>query len=428
MTDVSHLFSDNVLTGPRVSEVLVPPNMTFNFDQGVPAEETFPIADLAELHAEILRRDGPRALEYVSFDYDESDHQLLYPTGRIEMFLGHTGLRREIAAWLSRVQPGSDIEPDGVILALGSVHAISLGVNAFVNPDDGVMVESTTFPYAFRYMQMRGGAGHSVAIDEHGLDVVSLEDTLEDMKRRSVKPKLLYTVATFHLPTGVTSTLERRQRILALAHEYDFMIIEDNIYGDLRYAGEHIPTLLALDTQGRVMQSHGFSKIVAPGLRLGWMSGPPRVIAALAAVRQDLGVSQLTCRVMAEYMNRGLLDPHIARANEVYRRKRDIAVEAMNRYCGDYARFAIPQGGFYLWVRLDQRVDLTEVEHACEARGVACRPGERFSQNATTDDEGRYLRLAFSHVSPRELERGIAALGDAIRSAAATARRPGALA
>ncbi len=414
MVKASEYYSDIAQSGPPLFFPDPPVPVTFNFDQGVPAEETFPLEDLARLHEEVLQRDEGRAMEYISMGFDKESNRILYLSTYIELVLGNTELREELAAWLNRTNAPSDITANGIIVASGSVQAIALAVNAFVNPGDGILVEAATFPYALRYFDMRGGDIRPVPVDEDGLDPEALEEELKRMRAEGVKPKLLYIIATFQLPTGVVTTLARRKRILELAEEYDFLILEDNIYGNLRFSGEAIPTMLALDTTGRVMQSNGFSKTVAPALRLGWLAGPEDLIAGAAAVRQDLGPSQWTCRAMAEYVKRGMLDEHIVEVNKVYLRKRDIAVEAVRKYCGPYVTFSVPEGGFYLWLTLSDDVDWEKVRVAAEANGVAFRPGERFMVEGRKSEGKQFLRLAFSHVSESELERGIEALGAAI--------------
>jgi 2-aminoadipate transaminase len=413
---VSDFLSDIARSGPKVTET-GPPDVTFDFDQGIPAEETFPIDELSNLHVEVLARDGGRSLEYVSLDTNRPGDLLRWPTTRAEMLLGYSGLRRQVAEWLSATQPGTDIEPDGVILTSGSAHAIALGISAFVNKGDAVIMESMTFPYAARYMEMRGAEVHSVRVDTDGIDPDELEQCLVRMRSEGTRPKMLYTIPTFHMPTGATSPLSTRRRILELADEFDFLVIEDNIYADLRYSGHAVPSLMSLDTTGRVLQSHGFSKIVAPGLRLGWMSGNPEAIAGLASVRQDLGVSQLTCRVMELYLARGLLDPHIIEANKVYRTRRDLAVRAMQEHCEGLVEFDNPEGGFYLWIRFADELDPEIVRRGAEAKGISCRPGERFRRKGSPEYVDRYLRLAFSHVHVDKLASGIAEFGTILQNA-----------
>jgi len=412
-------YSDIARSGPPLFFPDPPVPVTFNFDQGLPAEETFPIDDILRLHEEVLDRDKGRALEYITFGWDDENQRLQYLSTYEELVMGNRVLRTELAKWLNDKNGRTDITADGVILASGSVQAISLGVNAFVDEGDGVLVESATFPYALRYFDMRKARQYPVAMDKDGIDVDDMERNLQKMRADGVKPKMLYIVASYSCPTGYTTSLERRRRIIELANEYDFMILEDAVYSDLRLSGERVPNIMSLDTEGRVIQSHSFSKIVTPGVRLGWMSGTKEAIAALAAVRQDLGVSQWTARAMAEFMARGMLDKHIESVIPVYRRKRDIAAAAVREHCSPYVTFDLPNGGYYLWLRLSDEVAWEKVRDAAANAGVAFRPGERFMNEATRADAGSYLRLAYSHVADEELERGIAALGAAIKSAVA---------
>lgn len=389
-----------------------PAKVTFNFDQGIAAEETFPLEELKELSARILERDEGRALEYISFDYDKSSDDIIYISSYVELVLGHTGLRAELARWMSVKQDVPWLTADNYILTSGSVQAIAMAVNAFVDPGEGALVEAASFPYAMRFMEMRGADLRTVAIDENGMIPEALESRLKEYVAEGIRPKLLYVIPTFQLPTGVVMPLERRRRILELAEEYDLIVLEDNVYGDLRYEGEHLPTLLSLDTNGRVMQSSSFSKTVAPALRLGWMAAPAEIISSLAAVRQDLGTSQWTARLMAEYLAEDKLEPHIDAANAVYRRKRDIAVDAVREHCGEHVTFSVPQGAFYLWLELSDDVDWESAQRDAALAGVFGRPGEKFMG----DDAGRgFLRIAFSHAPDHELRRGLAALGKAIK-------------
>ncbi|MDH6279851.1 PLP-dependent aminotransferase family protein [Prescottella agglutinans] len=411
--DPKHLLSDLAQDGPALFFPDPPAAVTFNFDQGIAAEETFPIDDFKQGMSDVLDRDGGLALEYISFDYDKSNDQIVYLPSYIELMLGHTGLREELASWLGSTQGIGGLSADNFILTSGSVQAIALAVNAFVNPGDGVLVEAATFPYAMRFMQMRGADIRTVDIDEHGLVIESLEARLEEFRRDGVKPKLLYVIPTFQLPTCVVMPEDRRRRLLEIAEKWELVVLEDSIYADLRYSGDPVPSLRSMDTSGLVIQSHGFSKVLAPALRLGWMCASEMMIHALASVRQDLGVSQWMCRMMADYLAQGRLDPHIEKANAVYRRKRDIAVEAVRAHCGGLVDFDVPDGGFYLWLRIDDSVDWDRAQHEAAMSGVFCRPGEKFLGKEAGQG---YLRLAYSHAPDHEIERGIKALGDAITS------------
>ncbi|HEY8547450.1 MAG TPA: PLP-dependent aminotransferase family protein [Acidimicrobiales bacterium] len=382
----------------------------FNFDQGLPAHETFPLDDLRRIAVEVLDRDGGWALEYITFLPGEGEG---YVTRYPEMVRGHQGLRERIAEWIGATNRRPDLGPGNVVLTSGAVQAIALVAAAFAGPGDGVVVEAPTFPYAQRYLTMLGADVRAVPVDADGLDVDALERTLHALRADGVRPRLVYTIPTFHLPTGTCLPLDRRRRLLELAGEWDLCVVEDAIYADLRYDGEPLPSLLELDGDGRVIQVHAFSKLVAPGIRLGWAVGTEAAVDCLARVRTDLGVSQWLARIMERFLAEGRLVPHLARAVEVYRRRRDLTVDSVRRHLGDRARFVVPEGGFYLWVELLGDLDAERVRAAAVDRGVLCRPGEAFGGTGGPGGS-RHLRIAFSHTRPADIERGIARLAEAV--------------
>lgn len=373
----------------------------FNFDQGLAAPETFPTADLTRLMKLVLERDGAEVLDY----FDPS-------TGYEELVFGYKGLRDQLAQRIARTQ-GVDVGSRGVILTSGSVQGIALAVNGYVNKGDIVAVEAASFPYALRFMEMAGAELRAIPVDEDGMDVDALERLLA---AEGDRVKMVYTIPTFQTPTASEMSVPRRKKLLDLARRHRFLIMEDNVYGDLRFAGEPLPTLLGMDDSGLVIQCGSFSKVVAPALRLGWIAGHPKAIEALAAVRQDLGVGQWLARVMAEYLAEGLLDPHIARANAVYKSKADVAARTLREHCGDYVRFRDPQGSFYLWVEIDERIDWPTAARLAEREGIFFRPGERF-MNET--DGRQFLRLSYSHVSEDVIRNGLATLGGILRKCVA---------
>lgn len=375
----------------------------FNFDQGLAAPESFPREDLLRLAGLVLQRDGAEVLDY----FDPA-------TGYEELVFGYKGLRDQLARRIARDQ-GRDLGARGLILTSGSVQGIALAVNGYVDAGDVVVVEAASFPYALRYMEMAGADLRTVPVDADGLDVDALERLLKQVEGEGKRVKMVYTIPTFQTPTNTEMSLPRRRQLLALAQRWGFIVLEDNVYGELRFAGAPLPTLLSLDDSGLVLQCGSFSKVVAPGLRLGWVAGTPAAVAALAAVRQDLGVGQWLARVMAEYLAEDLLDAHIERANAIYRRKATAAVRAMREHCGPYVSFREPQGSFYLWVEIDDRVDWQRAAKLAEREGIFFRPGERFMG----DSGGRqFLRLAYSHVGIEVIENGIAKLGTILRACA----------
>jgi 2-aminoadipate transaminase len=206
-----------------------------------------------------------------------------------------------------------------------------------------------------------------------------------------------------------------------LAQTHGFLILEDDVYSELRFAGEPAPTLLSLDTSGHVIQAGTFSKTVAPGMRVGWLMGDPKVIAKAAAVRQDLGVSLWMGRVMEEYLAEGLLDPHIAEVNTIYKAKCAAAIEGLTPERNELVRFEAPQGSFYLWVEIDERVDWPRVAAEAEQAGIHFRPGERFLTGGVSrpgSEQRRFFRMSYSQEPLERVREGAAQLGSIIRAAA----------
>jgi 2-aminoadipate transaminase len=397
-----------------------PTPVTFDFDAGWPAPEAFPIDDFKRLAPAVLA--DPTALGYRSVRHDSSSGLTTYHSrdfpGRQEMSFGYTGLREQVARWISGREGVQGLTADNVILTSGATQAIALAAAAFIDPGEGALVEALTYTYAFKSLELRGADVRRVALDEHGLVIESLEERLHELRAAGVRPKLLYTIPSFHLPTGTVLPLERRKQLLALADEWDLVVVEDAMYSHFHYDGDPVPpSLFNLDTSGRVLQTHSFSKIIAPGLRIGWICGPPDVIGALAGVREDLGVSQWLARVVAEFMAEGRLDPLIEAANGIYRGKRDIAGAALREHAGELVRFTIPHGGFYLWVALHEDVDWQRAELEAAELGVAVRSADAFRQEGSS----RHFRLGFGHSSETELREGIRLLGTAL---AASVRTP----
>lgn len=377
----------------------------FNFDQGLAAPETFPTDDLVRLGRESLDRHGAKVLDY----FDPA-------TGYEELVFGFKGLRQQIADRIERRQ-GKAIGSRGVILTSGSVQGIALAANGYVDPGDVIVAEAASFPYALRFFEMAGGDVRTLPVDDHGMEVEALEALIAAVKKEGKRVKLVYTIPTFQTPTATEMSLSRRKLLVALARKHDFLIIEDDVYGELRFAGEPLPTLLSLDDDDRVIQCGSFSKTVAPALRLGWIAGPPKAIDPLAAVRQDLGVGQWHARVMTSFMADGLLDAHIAKVNQVYKSKAETAARAVQQHCGNYVSFRMPQGSFYLWIEIDERVDWEKAATLAGKEGIFFRPGERFMG----DTQGRqFIRLAYSHVNEDIIAKGIEKLGAILRACART--------
>ena len=375
------------------------------FEAGLPDPATFPLDDLERLTSDVLRDDAADALQYGS-------------PGSNGIGWGYEVLRDRIAERTLRLE-GRAIDRHSVMLTLGGVQAITLACRAFLDPGDLLAVEAPTWGAALSAATQAGAEALAIPMDADGMRVDVLEQELERLQSEGKRLKMLYTIATFNTPTGWSLSLPRRRKLLELANQYGFIVLEDNVYGELRYEGETIPTLFSLDESGLVVKIDSFSKILAPALRLGWVSGDPEVMRALGAVKGDLGVSQWLARVVTRFMDEGKLDPHVAMVNELYREKRDIAVQALRDQCGPWVTFDVPEGGFFIWIELSSDVDGDQVMQKAFAEGVVCRPGERFFGETDADAHKQWFRLAFIMVPKDELERGITALGKAIADSAA---------
>lgn len=366
-----------------------------SFGGGLPDPETFPIEELRAAADQVLRQDGKAALQYGGL-------------------MGFEGLRQLLAERHQRAD-GRAISPEQVTLTSGSSHAISLACFAFAAPGDTVLVEAPTFAGSLRAIRSYGARIESAPVDGQGIVVEHLEKTLKRLHAAKRRPKLLYTIPDFHNPAGVTLGLERRKRLVELAQRWGFLVLEDAAYGDLRYDGEPLPSLFALDGSGAVLKLGSFSKIMAAGFRLGWAAGHPDAIAALNAVRHDMGVSAFGARTVAGYAAGGRLGRHIQRLRVHYRAKRDRMASALGEHCAPYVRYAVPEGGFFIWLELAQGVDPDRLARAAAEESVGYVPGTAFFANG----EGRRnVRLAFSFAPLDDIDRGIEQLGRALARSA----------
>jgi 2-aminoadipate transaminase len=378
--------------------------VTFNFDAAIADPESIPVAALTEIATEVARVHGPNAFGY----FDQA-------VGYEEFALGPRGLRQAIATRAGEFSDSRSFGPDNVILTAGATPAIALVANGLLDAGDGVIVEEVGFESAPEYFSSAGAHVARAPVDAEGLVVEALGDIISQLRSAGRRLKLVYTIATFHTPTAASMSLARRRKLLQLAAREHFAVIEDNVFGDLRYGGEDMPSLLSLDSEGLVLQVDSFSKTVAPALRLGWVIGPTRAIAALGAIRQDLGISQWLARIMEHFMTKGLLKPHLEQIQAVYRDKRDLTDQLLQAHCAPYLRYRVPDGGLYFWIELDPAVDWANVWPALLEIGIYSQG----SEEQPSMPGRKFMRLAFCQVPKSELARGIPAFGEVIAKHAA---------
>jgi 2-aminoadipate transaminase len=366
----------------------------------------FPVDALARCVTDILRDDGDDALRYFGAG------------GPSEMQYGAVGLREQLAAWTgARDRCGRGA--GNVLLVNGSTDGLALAVRTYLSAGDGAVVEAATYPHTKRFMAATGAHVRTVPMDDHGMDVDALDRCFVRLRDDGHPPKVLYTIPTYHAPTGTVLPLERRERLLEVARHWGVVVLEDNCYYEFAYDGAPPPTLLALDGEGgdgpagTVVQSDSFSKYIAPGLRMAWLAGAPPLLRRLAATRQDFAVSRLVARALEHYMAEGHLDLHLAELRTHYRAKRDRTVAALRAHCEPLVRFQVPSGGFFLWLELAPEVDWERARREVAARGVALRPGDGMLAEG---DDRRFVRLSCIQVPTEDIETGIRALGDALHA------------
>jgi 2-aminoadipate transaminase len=257
-----------------------------------------------------------------------------------------------------------------------------------------------------------------VPLDAHGLQVDALEVKLRSLRDAGTPAKLLYTIPTFHNPAGVTLSLERRRRIVELAGEFNFVVLEDDAYGELRFSGEHLPSIYRLAPKGRVVRSATLSKILAAGLRVGYLTGAKDVLGRMSSLKLDGGASPFTNRLAAAFL-REHHDAHVRQLIDIYRAKRDALVRGLESGFapGDPLKpqWHLPEGGFFLWLKLPAALDPARVTEAAAERGIGYVPGTAFFADGSGAD---YVRLAWSMLSIHDLEAAGRLMAEAIHAAA----------
>jgi 2-aminoadipate transaminase len=311
-------------------------------------------------------------------------------------------------------EEGLGLTRDNLMLVAGSVHAVDMIARLYAGHDGIVLVETPTYHEALHVFRDQGVDLRPVPIDGDGIVVEALAAQLTLLQREGKPPRLLYTIPNFQNPSGVMMTAARREAVLELAREHGFLVVEDDVYRDLAFEGEVPPSFYALSGGQGVLRIGSFSKIMAPGLRLGWLIARPEHIQRCVncgTSQMGGGANPFTAHVVAEYCCAGHLEPHIVRLRQVYRHRRDVTLAALERHMPPGVTWTRPRGGFFLWLTLAEGMNVGSLQEAARQRGVLFVPGSGFFADGGGE---RNLRLAFSFVPPDEIERGVAILAQAI--------------
>ena len=375
-----------------------------SFAGGLPAPEILPIQAVRDATDRVLREHGSEALQY----------------GVTE---GYVPLREMIMRHMQRYGIHCDI--NNVLITSGSQQALDLIGKVMIDPDDKVVVEQPTYVGALQAWNVYGAAYAAVPADDDGMRTSGLDRAL-----RADGAKFIYALPNFQNPSGSTLSYARRVAMVQLAEKYHMPIVEDDSYGQLRFEGEHIPSLIAVDAEmrgeaeagdacmitGNVLYLSTFSKTLAPGLRVAWMVGPEQVIQKMVQAKQgaDLHTSTFAQMVAFETARGGFLDDHVKVIRKVYRARRDLMIRLLEDLMPEGVTWTRPLGGLFLWVRLPAGIDTTELLKSAVSRKVAFVPGEAFYPRGGGENS---MRLNFSNSTETQIEEGMRRLAMVIKEA-----------
>jgi len=360
-----------------------------SFDSGIGDAHLFPAEDFRKVLQTVMRRDGIAAL-----DYGEPN--------------GHAPLRETIAHILA--SQGLQTRAENVLITAGSQQALSLISQLLLKPGDVILVESPTYPGALDLFRSLDFKVVGIPVDGQGMQVEALEKLLQQHH-----PKLIYTIPNFHNPTGTCLSSQRRRQLIILADRYNIPILEDDFVGDLRYEGRTQPALKALDPGGRVIYINTFSKILMPGLRVGFLVAEGPVYDCLVNFKRvnDLATSTLVQRALEAYVTVGRYQAHLRRSCQIFRKRRDAMLSAIQRYLPAEVRLDPPQGGLFIWLQLPENLSSEKLLPLACDEGVVFAPGNGFFPDRLGDTN--WLRLNFVAQAPDQIYEGIKRLGRAVK-------------
>ena len=356
-----------------------------SFAGGNPSPKTFPADKLAGYAARLIREQGDSVLQY-----------------------GGTLGTADLLGQVQKLFEAEGLSPkkEELIILSGSSQGIDLLTKTLINPGDRIIVESPTFLGAIQTFKMYQAELIEAEMDEHGLVIADLEE-----KIAKYQPKFIYTIPTFQNPTGRTLPAERRKQIARLAEKYGVIILEDDPYAALRYAGEAQPSIKSFDRANRVVKLMSFSKTISPGLRVGAAYAPAEIIAKfnLGKQGQDVHTSSLTQGLVCEYIKEGAYFGGIAANCAYYAGKLDAMYAAAQKYFPKGTRLVRPEGGMFLWAELPEGIDATALFEEAVRRKVAYVPGTHFYAHGGHDNT---LRLNFTMADEAQIEKGMQLLGE----------------
>ncbi|MBR2335968.1 MAG: PLP-dependent aminotransferase family protein [Clostridia bacterium] len=395
---MNYRFSDKIanLKPSAIREILKAPSTpdTISFAAGNPAPESFPVADMARISAEIYEECAIPALQYGVTD-------------------GYSPLREFISQRQKKIfgigasKANGDAFDDDTIIVSGGQQGIELACKVFCNEGDAVICEDPTFIGALNAFRSNGAKVVGVPLEEDGMNI----DELEKKIQSTPDAKLIYTIPTFHNPCGITTSYEKRVKIYDLAKKYGLMILEDNPYGELRFAGEDIPTIKSMDKDGIVIYCSTFSKILSAGMRVGFVIAPDEVASKMVVSKQTSDVhTNLFFQILCyRYMTECDLDGHIKFIQSIYSHKASLMLDTLEREFPNEIKYTRPEGGLFIWCTLPDSIDVNKFIKAAIEHNVRVVPGATFA--CDTEARSNSFRLNFSTPSDEQIVKGIEILG-----------------
>jgi 2-aminoadipate transaminase len=397
VTDLDLIFSDMVKRSKRsaIREILKLTQQPeiISFAGGLPAPESFPIDDLKEIVNQVLYNDGAAALQYDATE----------------------GLKELRETLVKKYQDeGVNCSVDNLIITTASQQGLDLLGRIFLNKGDKVICGLPSYLGGISAFMSYGAQMVGVPLDDKGMRADALESRLKELKAKNEKPKFIYIIPDFQNPAGITMPKERRQQIIDLALEYDVLIVEDSPYREIRFEGEHQPMMYQMDTTGHVITLGTFSKIVAPGFRIGWVLADPKVLDKMVVSKQsaDLCTPTFVQKIAAKYLKSPQFTKNLKQTIDLYHKRRDIMLEGFRRYMPDGVSWTEPEGGLFLFVTLPEYMNAEELFFKAVEKKVAYVIGQVFYADGSGKNT---LRLNFSFVNEEQNREGVKRLAEVIK-------------
>lgn len=376
----------------EIMSVIRQPGM-ISFAGGMPDPEIFPVQEFYD-SADIIRREGKDILQYGTTD-------------------GYPPLKDFLSQW-TQDRMGRKITSEEMLITSGSIQVADLLTSATVDKGDYIVTESPTFLGTTLDMHNHGAKFICIPCDSEGMIVDRIPEEVEKVRSGGGKVKFIYTIPNFQNPVGCTMSMSRREKLLRISEDLELAILEDDPYGYIRFDGEHLPTLFSMDKKGLVIYGGSFSKILAPGTRVGWCFGDPDIIRKMTVFKQgvDTSTSVVSQALVYEYSNKGYLDTRLPGIIEHYRKKRDLMDQAFRKYLPpEEVEYNTPEGGFFYWMKTPSILTDDLFDKAI-GKKVAFVKGEPFFPEGGGQHE---FRMCYTFASPEQIEEGVKRLGEAMR-------------